>query len=78
MSGPRTTQDDIVFLVEKVRRVRGVQFHGLEAVPATEYGAGPLPDTAHLSLSGETVSVAGDRHGVPMLESNIGPVEISE
>ena len=67
-----------MFLVEKVSRVRGVQLHGLEAVPATEYGAGPLPDTAHLSLSGETVAVAGDCHGMPMLEPNIGPVEISE
>lgn len=67
-----------MLLVEEVVRVTRVDGHGLEAVPLAEHGAGPFPHAAHLGLACETVASPGHRHGVPVLEADVGAVEVDE
>lgn len=78
MRGPRAAQHDIVLVVKEVRRVQRVQGHGLEALVAPQRGARPLPDAAHLGLAGEDVAAGRHRHGVPVLEADVGAGEVEE
>lgn len=40
--------------------------------------AGPLPDATELALSRETTAIGRHGDGMPMLEANIGAVEVHE
>lgn len=44
----------------------------------SENGACPFPDSSHLSLAGEPVTSGCDGDGVPVLESNVGTVEVDK
>lgn len=76
--GPRTAENNIVLLVEKVGRVAWVERHGLEAVPLAQRRTGPLPHAAHPALPTEPVAVGCHGDGMPVLEANIGAVEFNE
>lgn len=78
MSRPGTAQDNVMLLVEKVGSVARVDGHRLKAIPPPKHGARPLPDTAHLGLPSEVTAVGRDRDGVPVLEADVGAVEIDE
>lgn len=78
MRRTRSAQHNVVLLVEKVVRVTGVDGHGFEPFPLAEHGAGPLPHAAHLGLAGQTVAGAGHRHRVPVLEADVGAVEVDK
>ena len=40
--------------------------------------ASPFPNPAHFALTSDLVAVCGHGHGMPMLETNIGTLEIDE
>lgn len=67
-----------MLLVEEVGRITGVHGHGCKSIPRTENSAGPFPDTAHLPLPGQAVAAMSHGDGVPVLESNIGTIEVGE
>lgn len=67
-----------MLLVKEIRRVSRVQRHGDEALVQTQHRAGPLPDAAHLGLASEDVAAARHGHGVPVLEADVGAVEVEE
>lgn len=55
-----------------------IQSHGLKAFPLPQRGAGPLPDTTHLALPAKPVPVCSHGDGVPVLEADVGTVQIDE
>lgn len=67
-----------MLLVKEIRRVSRIQGHGDEALVRTQHRAGPLPDAAHLGLAREHVTATRHGHGVPLLEADVGAVEIEE
>ncbi len=67
-----------MFLVEEVCRVSGIELRGLEFVPLTQDGAGPLPDAAHLSLARKAIAAIGHGYRVPMVETDVGTIEVAE
>ena len=64
--------------VKEVRRVRGIQLHGLETLMWNKGGASPLPDATHLSLATETVAVGRHWNRVPVLKADVGPIQVEE
>jgi hypothetical protein len=91
---PRATKHDIMFSVKKVgwqkcqlHLVLGcfihtcicwVELHRFEALMLLERRTSPFPDTPHLRLAGEFVSLRGHRYWMPIFEANISTLKISE
>ena len=64
--------------IKEVRRIRRIQPHRFKALMPLEHRFRPLPYSAQLPLSREFVAVCchGDR--VPVLETDIGALEVDE
>lgn len=58
--------------------IERVQSHGLELFPLPERRTSPFPNTTHLALATKAVAVCRDGCGMPVLESNIGPIQVEE
>lgn len=71
MSGPRSTQDDIVFIVKEVSRVARITWHGLKTIPFLQWGTRPLPDAAEIALTAQSRAILCDGCRSPVLESHV-------
>jgi hypothetical protein len=78
VSRPGAAEHDVVLLVEEVGCLSRVERHRGETLPGAEDGTGPFPDASHVPLTGKGVTSSSDRRGVPVLESNIGSVQVDE
>jgi hypothetical protein len=67
-----------VLSVKEISRVARVHGHGRKPIPRRQHGAGPFPDTAQLGLASQTIAATRHGDGVPMLEANIGAVEVGK
>lgn len=65
-----------MLVVKKVGSVSRVKRHGDEAVPGSQYGAGPLPHATHLSLSRQATPTSCHWDWVPMVESHVSTIQV--
>jgi hypothetical protein len=75
---PRASQRDVVFPVEKVRRVARVERHGLKALMLLQHSTSPLPNAAQIGLTTELAALVSHRHWVPAFEAHIGSVQVDK
>lgn len=58
--------------------VARIQRHWLEPLVLRQRRAGPFPHAAHLRLARQAVPPRRDGGGVPVLEANIGTIQVDE
>ncbi len=58
--------------------IAGIQLHRLKAFMLLQHTTGPLPNTAHVRLAAELISLLSDGDWVPVFESNVGFFQVNE